>query len=231
MSSIAFGCVRINRSLLPLTSRWKSAKRWPRNAASSYCRPWIMVPMAPSSTKMRSRAAASRAVRFGETLDEILAVIESRSLLCAIGTNSQQMADRKHEVRAVHGVEMKGIDAVLGELLHLAGCNGGGDELAGFGVVVEAVELVRQPCRHRGTCAGHEAARLLEIVHRHDAGDDRDIDAAGADAIEVAEVEVVIEEHLGDGPRRAGIELGLERVDVGIEIGALGMLLRIRRDR
>ena len=41
----------------------------PRNAASSYCRPWIMVPMAPSSTRMRSRAAASRAVRFGEILE------------------------------------------------------------------------------------------------------------------------------------------------------------------
>src|SRR5258705_7135864 len=171
MSSIAFGRVRINRSLLPRTSRWKSAKRSPRNAASSYCRPWIMVPMAPSSTRMRSRAAASRAVRLGE----ILAVIGSGGFLCAIGADAQQMADRKHEVRAVHGVEMKGIDAVLGELLHLAGRNGGGDELAGFGVVVEAVELVRQPCRHRGARAGHEAARLLEIVHRHDAGHDRNI--------------------------------------------------------
>src|SRR3954466_11592201 len=111
-----------------------------------------MVPMAPSSTRMRSRAAASRAVRFGEPfgeiLDEILAVIGSGGFLCAIGTNAQEMADRKHEVRAVHGVEMKGIDAVLGELLHLAGCNGGGDELARLGVLVEAFELVRQPGRH-----------------------------------------------------------------------------------
>jgi predicted DCC family thiol-disulfide oxidoreductase YuxK len=59
---------------------------------------WIMVPMAPSSTRMRSRAAASRAVRLGE----IGTVIESRGFLCAIGTNAQQMADRKHEVRTVH---------------------------------------------------------------------------------------------------------------------------------
>ena len=44
------------------------------------------------------------------------------------------MADREHEVRAVHGVEMKGIDAVLGELLHLAGCNGRGDQLSRLGV-------------------------------------------------------------------------------------------------
>src|SRR6185436_17793276 len=123
MSSIAFGCVRIRRSLLPRTSRWKSAKRCPRKAASSYCKAWIMVPMAPSSTRMRSRAAASRAVRFGDILDEILAVIGSSGFLRATGTNPQQMAHREHEVRAVHGVEVKGIDAVLGELLHLAGRN------------------------------------------------------------------------------------------------------------
>src|SRR6267142_3010402 len=114
MSSIAFGCVRINRSLLPLTSRWKSAKRWPRNAASSYCRPWIMVPMAPSSTRMRSRASASRAVRFGETGT----VIGSSGFLRAIGANAEQMADREHQVGAGHGVEVEGVDAVLGEFLH-----------------------------------------------------------------------------------------------------------------
>src|SRR5947209_4849615 len=185
MSSIACGCVRIKRSLLPRTSRWKSAKRCPRNAASSYCRPWIMVPMAPSSTKMRSRAAASRAVRLGE----IETLIGSGRFLRAIGANAQQMADREHEVRAVHGVEVKGIDAVLGELLHLACRDGGGNQLARLGVVVEAFELVRQPSRHRGARACHEGARLLEIVHRHDAGHDRNFDAAGADAIQVAEVE------------------------------------------
>src|ERR1700716_3542549 len=126
MSSIAFGCVRINRSLLPRRSRWKSLNRSPRNAASSYCRPWIMVPMAPSSTRMRSRAAASRAVRFGE----IEAVIGSGGFLCAIGTNAQQMADREHEICAVHGVEMKGIDAVFCQFLHLAGGDSRGDQLA-----------------------------------------------------------------------------------------------------
>src|SRR5256885_53775 len=116
MSSIAFGCVRISKSLLPRTSRWKSLNRSPRKAASSYCRPWIMVPMAPSSTRMRSRAAASRAVLFGDTGT----VIGSGGFLCAIGTDAQQMADREHEVRAVHGVEVKGVDAMLGEFLPLA---------------------------------------------------------------------------------------------------------------
>src|SRR6266850_3413376 len=124
-----------------------------------------MVPMAPSSTRMRLWAAASRAVRFSETGT----VIGSSGFLCATGANAQQMADGKHEVRAVHGVEVKGIDAVLGELLHLAGRYGRGDQLARLGIVVEAFELVRQPGRHRRARAGHEVPRLLEIVHRHDA--------------------------------------------------------------
>src|ERR1700761_2437682 len=131
MSSIAFGWVRISRSLLPLTSRWKSLKRSPRKAASSYCRPWIMVPMAPSSTRMRSRAAASRAVRLGETGT----VIRSGGFLCAPGADAEQMADREHEVRAVHGVEVKGVDAVLGQFLHLAGRNGRRHQFAGIGIV------------------------------------------------------------------------------------------------
>src|SRR3954470_11790703 len=137
MSSIACGCVRISRSLLPRTSRWKSAKRSPRNAASSYCSPWIMVPMAPSSTRIRSRAAASSAVRLGETGTVIL----SGGFLCALGADPEQMADGEHEIRAVHGVEVEGVDAVLGELLHLARGNGGGHQLARLGVVIEAFEL------------------------------------------------------------------------------------------
>src|SRR5882672_10603898 len=174
MSSIAFGWVRIRRSLLPRRSRWKSAKRAPRNAASSYCSPWIMVPMAPSSTRMRSRAAASRAVRFGE----IDTVIESGSFLCAIGANAQQMADGEHEVRAVHGVEVEGIDAVLGEFLDLAGGDGSCHQLAGLGIFVEAFELLCQPVRHRGAGAGDKIAGLLEVVHRHDAGHDRNGDTS-----------------------------------------------------
>src|ERR1700748_3619993 len=132
MSSTACGCVRINRSLLPLMSRWKSLKRCPRNAASSNCRPWIIVPMAPSSTRMRSRAAARRAVRLVETGT----VIGSRGFLGALRTDAQQMADGKHEVRTIHGVEMEGIDAVLGELLHLACGHGRCHQLASFGIIV-----------------------------------------------------------------------------------------------
>src|SRR3982074_3670944 len=102
--------------------------------------------MAPSSTRMRSRAAASRAVLLAETGT----VIGSSGFLCALRADAQQMADREHEVRAVHGVEMKGIDAVLRQFLHLAGRDGRGDQFSRLGVVIEAVEFLRQPVRHRG---------------------------------------------------------------------------------
>src|SRR6266404_4835413 len=103
-----------------------------------------MVPMAPSSTRMRSRAAASRAVRLGETGT----FMGSGGFLCATGSNPEQMADGEHEVRAVHGVEVKGVDAVLGEFLHLAGGDGCRHQLAGLGVVVEPFEFLREPVRH-----------------------------------------------------------------------------------
>src|ERR1041385_689840 len=195
MCSIAFGCVRINRSLLPRRSRWKSLNRSPRNPASSYCSAWIMVPMAPSSTRMRSRASASRAVRLGE----IGTVIGSGGFLRAGGANAEQMADREHQVGAVHGVEVEGVDAMFGELLHLAGGNRGRHQLAGIRIVVEAVEFFGEPGRHGGAGAGHEVTGLPEIVHRHDAGHDRDGDTARAHAIAVAKIQIVVEKHLGDG--------------------------------
>src|SRR4051794_33899980 len=109
-----------------------------------------MVPMAPSSTRMRSRAAAIRAVRLSETGG----IIGSGGFLCALGADTEQMADREHEVRAVHGVEVEGVDAVFCEFLHLAGHNGGGYQLPGVGVVVEALELIGEPVRHRSAGAG-----------------------------------------------------------------------------
>src|SRR3954464_7435505 len=117
---MACGWVRIRRSLLPRKSRWKSLKRSPRNAASSYSSAWIMVPMAPSSTRMRWRASANRAVRFGETGT----VIGSCGFLRAARANAEQMADREYQVGAVHGVKVEGVDAVLGEFLHLPCGNG-----------------------------------------------------------------------------------------------------------
>ena len=71
------------------------------------------------------------------------------------------------------------------------------------GVVVEPVEALGEPRRHRGAGARGEIGRRLEILHRQDARHDRDIDAARAHAVEIAEIEIVLEEELRDGARGA----------------------------
>ena len=72
---------------------------------------------------------------------------------------------------------------------------------------------------------------LLEIVDGNDAGHDGNGDAARADAVEIAEEHLVVEEELADRGRRAGIDLGLQHVDIGLDARRLGMLLRIAGDR
>ncbi len=43
-----------------------------------------------------------------------------------------------------------------------------------------------------------------------------------AHAVEIAEIEAVLEKELGDRARRAGIDLGLEHVDIGCDDGLSG---------
>ena len=52
----------------------------------------------------------------------------------------------------------------------------------------------------------------------------------GADAIEIAEEHLVVEEELGDGGRGAGVDLGLQHVDIGLDARRLRVLLGIAGD-
>src|SRR6476619_808290 len=65
----------------------------------------------------------------------------------------------------------------------------------------------------------------------NDTGHDGDGDAAIAHPVEISEVHLVVEEELGDGGRRAGIDLLPKHVDIGIDGRRLWMLLRIAGDR
>ena len=111
-----------------------------------------------------------------------------------------------------HRIKMKGVDAVLGKLLHLARRDGGGNQLARLGVVIETLEFRREPVGHTGPGTFGEIAGLLEVLHRQNAGHDRNLNAARPHAIKEAEIKIVIEEELRDGARCTGVDLGFEDV-------------------
>ena len=59
------------------------------------------------------------------------------------------MRNCEHEIRAVHGIEVKILDPVLEQFLHLSGGDSGRHEFAGFGIVIETVEFLCQPIGQR----------------------------------------------------------------------------------
>src|SRR5579864_3934238 len=168
MARTASGRLKLSRSLLPRTSRFQASKRAPRKPSSSRLSAWIMVPMAPSSTRMRSAASRRSVVSVADFLDTD-ATMDLRALLfrsnasaaAARGARPQpeQVADRVNEVGAVHGVEVKVGDAMIDQVEHLLGGNRGGDQLAGCGIVIETVEAVGEPGRHRGAAADGKSLR------------------------------------------------------------------------
>ena len=64
-----------------------------------------------------------------------------------------------------------------------------------------------QPVRHARAGLRGEICGLLEVLDRHDARHDRNVDPARANLVEIAEIDVVIEEELGDRAVGAGIDL------------------------
>src|ERR1700728_1709381 len=210
MARTACGRLRLSRSLLPRTSRFQASNRAPRKTSSSRLSAWIMVPMAPSSTRMRSAASRRSVVSVGDFFDkdatmELCALLFRSNASADAGRaarpQTEQVADRVNEIGAVHGVEVKVRYAVIDQVEHLLGGDGGGDQLAGGGIVVEAVEAVGEPGRHRGAAARGESFRGLEILHRQNSRHDRDVDARGADPVEIAEIKIVLEKELGDRAR------------------------------
>src|SRR5437588_4237218 len=165
-----------------------------------------MVPMAPSSTRMRSAARRRSACSAGERLK----LVSDTCRLFHFRAQAKQVAYCVNQVGAVHGVEMKVGHTAVEKIKHLLGRDCRGNELAGGGVVVEPLEALGEPVRYRGAAARREIFCLLEILHRQDARHDRDKYAAGAHPVEIAEVEIVLEKKLSHCAGRAGIDLGLE---------------------
>src|SRR5262245_39898533 len=116
-----------------------------------------MVPMAPSSTRMRD-AARSRSRLRALGWDGV----GISGCLFGCGAQAQQVADRVYEVGAVHGVEVKVGDAALDQIEHLFGRDRSRDQLAGRDVVIKPVKPLGEPARHRGAAARGEILGLLE---------------------------------------------------------------------
>src|ERR1700726_5351111 len=113
-----------------------------------------MVPIAPSSTRMRSAAILRSRCSVGENLESasdiglsfLLGGIRARlQVEVLVGPQSQQMAYGVDQIGPVHGVEVEIGDAAIKQIDHLLCRDRGGDQLAGRGVVLQALEALAQP--------------------------------------------------------------------------------------
>src|SRR5271166_3885579 len=75
----------------------------------------------------------------------------ARSLGSArVGPQSHCVTDREGQFGAIQRVEVKFVDAVLAQLLHLLDCNMRCDQAARTRIVIESVEALSQPKRYLG---------------------------------------------------------------------------------
>src|SRR3954462_8799394 len=86
-----------------------------------------------------------------------------------LGTKAEQMADRISELGAVQGVEMELADAAGIKLAAKLGSDGGGDELARGGEIVEPFEQAVHPGRDGRAAARREAPGLGDVGDGEDA--------------------------------------------------------------
>ena len=97
-----------------------------------------------------------------------------------------------------------------------------------------AASSARQRCSSASSAGGMlaplSAGHALDPgdgANRHQPGDDRDVDAGGARALDEVEIDAIVEEKLGDDEVEAGVDLGLEVPDVLIEVAALHVPLGV----
>src|SRR5438477_10621628 len=113
-----------------------------------------MVPMAPSSTRMRSAARRRRVCSVGEMVTILYSDSDMDSCVLPLPfgerefavllarSQPQQMTHRVNQIGAVHGVEVKVGHAAVNQVGDLLGCERGGGLLAGGGIVIETVEAL-----------------------------------------------------------------------------------------
>ncbi len=114
-----------------------------------------------------------------------------------LGAQAHQMADREHEIGAVHGVEVQLLHAMVDEVDHLFGADGSRDQPARRGVVLEPLEPVGEPLRHACPRSPGEIGGLLEVLHWKDARHDWNVEPGGCGNVEKAEIGRVVEKETG----------------------------------
>src|SRR5579862_5586965 len=98
------------------------------------------------------------------------------------------MTNREDEVGAVHRIEMKVAHAAVDEVDDLLGADSRRNETTRDEIVIEPLETIGEPGRHAGAGAFSEAGGLFEILHRHNARHDWNIDPRRRRDIEKAQV-------------------------------------------
>src|SRR5215471_9033143 len=74
----------------------------------------------------------------------------------------QQVANRIDKVGAIHCVEVECRDTTIDKVEDLFGGDCGGNQLACGRILIEALETIGNPCRHRGAAALREPGGSLE---------------------------------------------------------------------
>ena len=125
---------------------------------------------------------------------------------------------------------MEILDACVLERAHRVDGDARGHQLAGLGILVEPAEQIGQSGRYAGPAQIAKAQQPLEVGNRQYAGHDGRPDPSRAHPLDETKIELGFEEELGDGPRRTGVELAFEVVEVEIGGRRFGMDLGIARD-
>src|SRR5512145_1613392 len=204
--AIRSGRVSDSRSLLPLRSRGESRKRSARYCASPSRNDWIMVPIAPSSSTIRSSSS-----RRNSPMRSCRMSVRRGPLP---GPHAERMADGVGELGTVQRVEVELVDPVFLQALHLIDRDTRGDQPPRIGVVVEPVEAFDEPRRNARTATLSKAEQLREARDRQDARHDLRGHAARRALVAETQEDVGVEEELRDRARRAGVDLGAQIVEV-----------------
>ena len=142
---------------------------------------------------------------------------------------AQRAEDRARRRRAVERVEVDAGRAVgqqVGALHRRVGDAELGHRLVARPALMQVGEHV---VGDRRAAHARDARELVVGRDRHDAGDDRDLDADRAGALDEVEVERVVEEELGDEEADAGVDLLLEVAQVVLGRGGVDVGLREAR--